>query len=110
MAASLTIWLKAGWMKSANWISQIGRMPYSAAPMPTPTIESSASGESITRSGAVLLEQAQRGAEHAAAQPTSSPTMKTRVVAGQFLVHRLADRLDQGHLRHRPPDSSAYTG
>src|SRR5437016_174852 len=41
-AASLTIWSKAGWMKSANWISAMGSMPFSAAPMATPTMADSA--------------------------------------------------------------------
>ena len=48
-AASLTIWSKAGWMKSANWISAIGISPLSAAPMATPTMPDSASGVSSTR-------------------------------------------------------------
>ena len=37
-AASDTIWLNAGWMKSANWISATGRSPLSAAPIDAPTI------------------------------------------------------------------------
>src|SRR5207253_1790877 len=43
-AASLTIWSKAGWMKSANWISATGMVPFMAAPMATPTMLDSASG------------------------------------------------------------------
>src|SRR3989337_3816558 len=65
-------------MKSANWISQIGRIPYKAAPIPTPTIDSSANGESITRPAPyfsnnpwVALNTPPRG-------PTSSPTINTR--------------------------------
>jgi hypothetical protein len=37
-------------MKSANWISGIGRSPFSAAPIDAPTIIDSDRGVSITRS------------------------------------------------------------
>ena len=53
-AASLMIWFIAGWMKSANWISATGRMPFIAAPMHAPTITLSARGESMTRCGPYL--------------------------------------------------------
>ncbi len=65
-------------MKSANWISQIGRMPARASPMPMPTIEDSASGVSSTRprpkaaaSPSVARNTPPRG-------PTSSPSTSTR--------------------------------
>src|SRR5690606_3041705 len=77
-AASLTIWLKAGWMKSANWISQIGRMPASAAPMPIPTMLNSASGESITRFGPYLSYSPMVARNTPPRGPTSSPVMNTR--------------------------------
>src|SRR3972149_5731138 len=50
------IWFKAGKMKSANWISQIGRIPYKAAPIPTPTIASSATGDSIGAYGDLRIK------------------------------------------------------
>src|SRR2546421_657162 len=37
-------------MKSANWISAMGRRPARASPIPMPTIEDSASGVSMTPS------------------------------------------------------------
>ena len=49
------IWFIAGAMKSANWISAMGRMPFTAAPIATPTMQDSASGESITRSSPYFL-------------------------------------------------------
>ena len=49
-AASETIWLNAGKMKSANWISATGRSPFIAAPIAAPTIIDSVSGVSMTRS------------------------------------------------------------
>src|SRR5579872_1825368 len=65
-------------MKSANWISAIGRMPAIAAPTAIPTIDASASGVSMTRSRpnssknpAVMRKTFPRG-------PMSSPMMKTR--------------------------------
>jgi len=42
-AASDTSWSKPEWMKSANWISAMGRSPASARPIPIPMIELSAS-------------------------------------------------------------------
>ena len=53
-AASLTIWSKAGWMKSANWISATGTRPLIAEPMATPTMHDSASGVSSTRASPYL--------------------------------------------------------
>ena len=48
-AASDTSWSNPEWMKSANWISAIGRRPARASPIPMPMIEDSASGVSTTR-------------------------------------------------------------
>ncbi len=47
----MTIWSKAGRIKSANCISATGRIPFTESPMAAPTIRLSASGVSITRSG-----------------------------------------------------------
>jgi hypothetical protein len=47
----LTIWFMHSSTKSMRWWTWIGRMPMSAAPMPTPVIASSASGTSKLRSG-----------------------------------------------------------
>jgi hypothetical protein len=44
-------WLKAGYAKSANWISAMGSTPFSAMPIERPTMLDSASGVSSTRSG-----------------------------------------------------------
>src|SRR3990172_251675 len=65
-------------MKSANRISQMGRKPYSAAPMPTPTIESSASGESMTRFSPYLANSPWVARNTPPRGPTSSPTINTR--------------------------------
>src|SRR3990172_8195178 len=107
-------------MKSANWISQIGRIPYKAAPIPTPTIDSSANGESITRPAPyfsnnpwVALNTPPRG-------PTSSPTINTRSsransssIARRRLDRRLRRPPDRVHFRrtgspHRPPALPAH--
>src|SRR3990170_2168213 len=65
-------------MKSANCTSQIGCIPYNAAPMPTPTMESSASGESITRSAPYFSNRPMVARKTPPRGPTSSPTMNTR--------------------------------
>src|SRR3990172_7101580 len=65
-------------MKSANWISQIGRMPYKAAPMPTPMIDNSASGESRIRPGPYFSYNPCVARKPPPRGPTSSPRMKTR--------------------------------
>src|SRR3989304_4554409 len=65
-------------MKSANWISQIGRMPYRAAPMPTPMIDNSARGESMIRPGPYFSNSPWVARKTPPRGPTSSPTMKTR--------------------------------
>ena len=65
-AASETTWSKAGWMKSANWISATGSSPCSAIPIAMPTIPDSASGVSITRSSPNSVHQPVGDPEHAA--------------------------------------------
>src|SRR3990172_8802118 len=65
-------------MKSANWISQIGRMPYRAAPMPTPMIDNSARGESMIRPGPYFSNSPWVARKTPPRGPTSSPTMNTR--------------------------------
>src|SRR4030067_692142 len=65
-------------MKSANWTSQMGCIPYNAAPMPTPTMESPASGESIPRSAPYFSNRPMVARKPPPRAPTSSPTMNTR--------------------------------
>src|SRR5271157_173574 len=64
-------------MKSANWISQIGRKPYRAAPTPTPMMDASARGESMIRFGPYLSYRPAVARKTPPRLPTSSPTMKT---------------------------------
>src|SRR6266545_2614125 len=77
-AASLTIWSKAGWMKSANWISATGMSPLSAAPIATPTIEDSARGVSSTRACPYLACRPSVARNTPPFLPTSSPSTHTR--------------------------------
>src|SRR5581483_2899438 len=65
-------------MKSANWISATGRRPFSAAPIATPTIESSASGVSITRSSPKRPRRPSVALKTPPLAPTSSPSTMTR--------------------------------
>src|ERR1700687_5911974 len=102
-AASLTIWSKAGWMKSANWISAIGMRPFKAAPIATPTMADSASGVSSTRASP---NRAYRPADVLAhAEPP--------VVAFHPLADGGAPRLDQPYFRHitivQPHGPQGYT-
>src|SRR5690606_15166399 len=76
-AASLMLWFMAGWTQSANWISARGRQPATAAPMATPTMEDSARGMSITRSGPNRSKRPRVAPKTPPRTPTSSP--KTRV-------------------------------
>src|ERR1700716_383644 len=76
--ASLTIWSKAGWMKSANWISATGISPFSAAPMATPTMQDSARGVSSTRSPPKRPCRPSVGRKTPPFLPTSSPSTQTR--------------------------------
>src|ERR1700730_15758137 len=77
-AASLTIWSKAGWMKSANWISATGIRPFSAAPMATPTMQDSAKGVSRTRSSPNCPCRPSVARKTPPFLPTSSPSTQTR--------------------------------
>src|SRR5579885_3643710 len=65
-------------MKSANWISATGRMPFSAAPIATPTIPSSASGVSITRPSPNRSRSPSVALKTPPFTPTSSPITSTR--------------------------------
>src|SRR2546428_4682885 len=76
-AASSMIWFMAGAMKSANWISAMGRIPLAAAPMASPTMVDSASGVSITRSAPYFLNRPSVARNTPPRWPTSSPMMKT---------------------------------
>src|SRR5229473_6282377 len=77
-AASLTIWSKAGWMKSANWISAIGMRPLSAAPIAMPTMPDSASGISRTRASPNFAYSPSVAPKTPPLRPTSSPMTSTR--------------------------------
>src|SRR3989304_2076068 len=55
----------------------MGRMPYKAAPIPTPTMDSSASGESITRSSPYFSNSPMVARKTPPRLPTSSPTINT---------------------------------
>src|SRR5512140_3497121 len=72
-AASDTSWLNAGKMKSANWISAIGRSPLSAAPIEAPTIIDSVSGVSMTRSSPNSAHSPSVARNTPPFLPTSSP-------------------------------------
>src|SRR5439155_11575913 len=76
--ASLTIWSKAGWMKSANWISATGISPFNAAPMATPTMHDSARGVSSTRASPNLPCRPSVARNTPPFLPTSSPSTQTR--------------------------------
>src|SRR5579884_2423925 len=65
-------------MKSANWISATGSNPFSAAPIATPTIESSASGVSMTRSSPKRLKRPSVALKTPPLTPTSSHSTMIR--------------------------------
>ncbi len=65
-------------MKSANWISAIGRKPSIAIPIATPTIEASASGVSTTRCGPNSSRKPLVMRKTLPRAPTSSPMIRTR--------------------------------
>src|ERR687891_235957 len=77
-AASDTSWSKAGWMKSANWISATGTSPWRAIPMARPTMEDSASGVSITRVSPNSSRKSAVARNTPPRAPTSSPMIRTR--------------------------------
>ena len=104
---SLTIWLKAGYTKSANCISAIGRRPYTAAPIAAPAIMPSVSGVSRTRLVAELGPQALGGAEDAALLADVLAHDHDALVALHLLVHGRPDGLEDVLLGHQscPPSS-----
>src|SRR5258706_8753491 len=65
-------------MKSANWISAIGIMPLSAAPIAIPTIPDSASGGSRTRASPNFAYRPSVAPKTPPFFPTSSPMTSTR--------------------------------
>src|ERR1700733_4694100 len=65
-------------MKSWNWISAIGRRPFIAAPMATPTISDSASGLSSTRASPNSFCNPSVTPKTPPLAPTSSPRIITR--------------------------------
>ena len=77
-AASSTICSNAGALKSANCISAMGISPAIAAPIATPTMEDSASGVSMTRSGPNSSMKPSVTRNTPPRTPTSSPRMITR--------------------------------
>src|SRR5438552_14557071 len=77
-AASETSWSKAGWMKSANWISATGRRPCRDIPMATPTMPDSASGVSMTRISPNSSRNPAVARNTPPLAPTSSPRTTTR--------------------------------
>ena len=70
-------------MKSANWISAIGRSPASARPMPMPMIDDSASGVSSTRSAPNAAASPSVARNTPPRGPTSSPSTTTRSSAAR---------------------------
>ena len=99
-AASDRIWLKAGKMKSANWISGTGRRPATAAPIETPTIIDSRQRRVEHAVAAELVVQPVRGQEDAALLADVLAEDDDRLVAAHLLGERVADRLDEGHDGH----------
>src|SRR6266508_1653025 len=77
-AASDTIWLKAGKMKSANWISATGRSPLTAAPMAAPAMSDSLRGVSKTRSSPNSAWSPSVTRNTPPFLPTSSPKIRVR--------------------------------
>src|SRR3954462_10161877 len=76
-AATFTSWSKPHEMKSANCISQTGRMPSIAAPTAVPTIACSASGASHTRPGPNSSMNPSVTLNAPPNAPMSSPRQKT---------------------------------
>src|SRR3990170_802514 len=96
----------------------MGLMPYTAAPMPTPTIESSASGESMIRLGPYLSNSPSVARNTPPRGPTSSPVMNThssrassssiawrmasmRVISGMISLRRIHRAKSAFHRRVR---------
>src|SRR5918997_2509215 len=75
---SETIWLNAGYTKSANCISATGRRPYTAAPIAAPAIIPSVSGVSRTRLSPYFAQRPSVAPKTPPFLPTSSPRTMTR--------------------------------
>ena len=88
------IWSTAGRMKSWNWISAIGRMPFIAAPIATP--DDQRFGERAVEHAplAELLLQPLGDAEHAALGADVLTEDHHALVALHLLADAVADRLD----------------
>ena len=99
-AASDRIWLKAGKMKSANWISGTGRRPLTAAPIDAPTIIDSVSGVSSTRSPPNSSNSPSVARKTPPFLPTSSPSTTIDSSRRISSASVLADRLDHRHDGH----------
>src|ERR1700733_14409669 len=78
-------------MKSWNWISAIGRRPFIAAPMATPTISDSASGLSSTRASPNSFCNPSVTPKTPPLAPTSSPRIITR--SSRCISSRIPSRI-----------------
>src|SRR3954451_22964951 len=100
-------------MKSANWISAIGRRPPIAAPIEVPMIWLSVSGVSITRSSPNSAHRPSVARKTPPFLPTSSP--RTITFSSRTISSRMPSRIASmkvlsaisGAGRHRPRDSFA---
>src|SRR5579863_6130730 len=81
----------AGMMKSWNWISAMGRSPFIAAPMATPTINDSASGLSSTRASPNSFCNPSVTPKTPPLAPTSSPRIITR--SSRCISSRMPSRM-----------------
>ena len=105
-----TIWLKAGKMKSANWISGTGRRPFDGGA--DRDADDHRLGERRVHHAvaAELVEQAVGGQEDAALLADVLAQDDDRLVAAHLLGQRLADRLDVRHDGHQPSLPTAHHG
>src|SRR5580700_8485265 len=78
-------------MKSWNWISAIGRNPFIAAPMATPTMSDSASGLSSTRASPNSFCKPSVTPKTPPLAPTSSPRIITR--SSRCISSRMPSRI-----------------
>src|SRR5437588_675579 len=91
-------------MKSANWISTMGRSPARASPMPTPTIPDSARGVSSTRASPNSSYRPSVARNTPPRGPTSSPSTITRSSAA--MRSRSVWRTVSTTLRSTPPSGT----
>ncbi len=77
-AALFMIWSRASRLKLTVMISTMGRIPFSAAPIPAPTNADSDSGVSLMRSGPNSSSSPRLTPKQPPYAPTSSPMRNTR--------------------------------